>query len=774
MDDVKKLREKLWENGYRPIAILTGKKRPYREGYIEGAKKDPPDAVVEPVYAFCASTAILCQGLRAIDIDVDDPGLCESIQKAALEIFGPCPIRYREDSPRRLFLYKNTSCDASKKLISFENGQNIEILGCRQKFLSFGQHESGAQYQWVNDYSPLSLRAEDLVEFDEEKINLLRSVCSSLSPLKQEKIRNSFLDIPFLQQAIPESQGRNYALAALSSIENELAQCLKGGRNNLLCSNSFRLATFSARGWLGISECQNALRRACEANGLIKQDGIGSFVKTFQSGWSAGISNPANDPTDKWERNSNYFRPISCPGIPDASVIDSKISNTLPTDTICQEILDTSNDLFEESSCQVILDDSLTHPPGILGYLIDWITETGPTPNRRLALSSALALTSMLLGRNISTPTDGSLEMYVILTSPTGGGKGHQPRAINSLIEKLKLERHMGDDEFQSGAYLEDLIQQKPLCLSIQDEFGQILSQITAHNASLNLSRISTILRKLLGINFDVYRTGGAKSRPSIAVYSPHLTLYGLSTSIQLFKSIKSKDISNGLLNRFLLIDGGDERLFHDKKEGISVRNPPPELLRDLYKLYSIGAPKTGNLSGFFDKNIGQRPAIFKVEWQSIDAKNVYLEFREECSLIINEDSDLGEVYARTAFYSIKLATILACCENPDNPLVTTSHMEWSKKLAKESADRFFYHAKKNMIDPLSYSEIFDKIIAILSTSNPEGLPPRSMQRRKLFDKIKNYCGKSASDPSNCLRELERSQKIYCHMVGKISIVTLL
>ena len=130
-----------------------------------------------------------------------------------------------------------------------------------------------------------------------------------------------------------------------------------------------------------------------------------------------------------------------------------------------------------------------------MGHLINWITDSGPSGNRFISLSSALAMMSLLLGRNIATPTEGSLRMYIILTAPTGSGKAQLARSINSLIKALKLERHMADDEFKSGAYIEDLIQTKPLCLSIQDEFGQILAQITAPNASLNMSQVSTYLR---------------------------------------------------------------------------------------------------------------------------------------------------------------------------------------------------------------------------------------------------------------------------------------
>ena len=72
-------------------------------------------------------------------------------------------------------------------------------------------------------------------------------------------------------------RGRAYAEQALHEIEIELAAIGEGARNERLYKAAFRLATMAARGWLAESEIKNALRRACEANGLIRDDGAQAF-----------------------------------------------------------------------------------------------------------------------------------------------------------------------------------------------------------------------------------------------------------------------------------------------------------------------------------------------------------------------------------------------------------------------------------------------------------------------------------------------------------------
>ena len=53
--------------------MYTQGKRPFGNAWQQRARQNPPGAVIEPVNDAALSTGILCDGLRAIDIDVDDP-----------------------------------------------------------------------------------------------------------------------------------------------------------------------------------------------------------------------------------------------------------------------------------------------------------------------------------------------------------------------------------------------------------------------------------------------------------------------------------------------------------------------------------------------------------------------------------------------------------------------------------------------------------------------------------------------------------------------------
>lgn len=749
MDKTQQLRLSLWENGYRPVAVRTQSKKPFGDNWLELAMKDPPYAVTDPVRDIALSTGILCAGLRAIDIDIDDKEMADDVEKVAFEVFGDTIVRIRHGSSRRLCLYKCECEQAPKRVLEFEGGGAIEVLGSKQKFIAFGLHEEGMLYQWRRRFltqehppSPLTIPADQLMGISEDQVDGFLERCGKLYPVKKKPVRPDPV-ISFSSEPLIEGRGRQYALSILGGVSNDLSSLTKGGRNNALNNAAMRFGSLHARGWLRLDECQAALKSACDQNGLMKEDGITEFMKTFKSGWLAGIERPASDPVNRVYETPTF-----------------DISPSTSTSLI-QVVEDHTQDVTP-------LNDSLTYPPGLLGDLTTWIAESGPTGSRRLALSAALALVSMLLGRNISTPTRGSLEVYVLSTYPTGGGKKHQEDAINSIVDRLRLGHHMGVCSFKSGAFVEEMIKTKPLCLSIQDEFGQILGQITDAKASMHVAEIGVCFRKLFGMNFGIYRSGGALSRESGETHAAHLSLYGMTTNSQLFKSIKGKDIANGIVNRFMLIDGGDKRETNDDPNKPDVNNPPPQLLQDLYKLYYIGAPKTGNLSGHWNKNGLIKPEIYTVRWKDDDVREEYLKFKNECLGMLDRDADIGEIFARTAFYAIKIATLAACCDDPVRPAISMENLKWGSQLAMESANRFYAEIKNNMVDNLDYFELSKKIEQVLRWA-----PNHMMQRRKLWDKVRNYCGRNASDFSNCLKELEKNEVIEFGKDGKMSIIRL-
>src|ERR1035437_8943963 len=158
--EVMALRGKLWENGFRPISIYspgavewTGQpianagKRPNCTNWHESAKASVPDACTAKPAFDALNTGILCDGLQAVDIDVENAAIVAKIESAALHFLGQAPKRTRSNSARMLMLYRASEGEPAKQSINGQHGK-IEVLGYGQQFVTFGIHPEGIAYEW--------------------------------------------------------------------------------------------------------------------------------------------------------------------------------------------------------------------------------------------------------------------------------------------------------------------------------------------------------------------------------------------------------------------------------------------------------------------------------------------------------------------------------------------------------------------------------------------------------------------------------------------------
>ena len=91
------------------------------------------------------------------------------------------------------------------------------------------------------------------------------------------------------------SREQKYAAATLDRSVAELAGVQQGGRNTAANNAALALGHMLARGWIDERTIRNAIFRACEANGLVADDGANSVHDTISSGLSTGMVEPHPD-----------------------------------------------------------------------------------------------------------------------------------------------------------------------------------------------------------------------------------------------------------------------------------------------------------------------------------------------------------------------------------------------------------------------------------------------------------------------------------------------
>lgn len=176
IDAAASIRAQLWDGGFRPVPVYNADhpgpspgKRPLGDGWRAAAQADPPFCVRNPPVAHALNTGILCDGLRAIDIDIEDADTVKRIRAMAVDRFGETSIRMRRNSARCLLLYRAATGEPPKVVITGRDGGKVEILGAGQQFVAFGRHPSGADLEWFPE-APGEIAVTDLPAVTEDAI----------------------------------------------------------------------------------------------------------------------------------------------------------------------------------------------------------------------------------------------------------------------------------------------------------------------------------------------------------------------------------------------------------------------------------------------------------------------------------------------------------------------------------------------------------------------------------------------------------------------------
>lgn len=135
-----------WDTAWLPEKYRG--KRPKGAAWQECVRRDPSaEAAPEPD---ALNTGILCDGLRAVDVDIDDADTAARVRALAVARLGEAPMRWRENSPRVLLLYRAVEGEPPKRIVAGTAGK-VEVLGKGQQFVAFGTHASGAALHWQGE-----------------------------------------------------------------------------------------------------------------------------------------------------------------------------------------------------------------------------------------------------------------------------------------------------------------------------------------------------------------------------------------------------------------------------------------------------------------------------------------------------------------------------------------------------------------------------------------------------------------------------------------------
>lgn len=319
-------------------------------------------------------------------------------------------------------------------------------------------------------------------------------------------------------------------------------------------------------------------------------------------------------------------------------------------------------------------------PPGFLGELTKWFLKITPRPVPEISTAAALGFAAGLLGRSYNISGVG-LNQYILLLGGTGTGKEGMATAVDAMVSAIRptipmIDEIIGPSAFASGQAITKTVSKKPCFVSLLGEFGLTLQSLSdPRNAT------AVVQRKVL---LDVFgKSGYGKSLKSSAysdseknvhaVASPALTLLGESTPDTFFNGLAESHISEGLIPRFLILHYTGKRVPFNE----DVSTPCPDAVLNHAIILASAA-----------FSLQQQDRVIVVERDAESKKALARLNKLADSEINNSQGEVSaELWNRAHLKVLKLAALLAVCDNPHTPIINIAHVNWAENLVRKDID---------------------------------------------------------------------------------------
>jgi hypothetical protein len=212
---------------------------------------------------------------------------------------------------------------------------------------------------------------------------------------------------------------------------------------------------------------------------------------------------------------------------------------------------------LKPTPAKLAFDESLLEVPGLIGEASEWVCRQSYIDQPIFGLAAgimctALATCNHYIVQSWQTP----LQPYLMVTAPTGGGKGAVVRAIAAFGKKLGLDDVVFRG-FQSYYIMLDILGEEGMACWLWDEAARFMS-----GAKRATSPDYTILSHVISLygeaNSHVPATPGRKNTIPALDY-PFLTVLATAQPDHLMDALTSVASETGFVNRFILFDTGTD-----------------------------------------------------------------------------------------------------------------------------------------------------------------------------------------------------------------------
>ena len=342
--------------------------------------------------------------------------------------------------------------------------------------------------------------------------------------------------------------------------------------------------------------------------------------------------------------------------------------------------------------------------PGRLQAAVDYYNATAFKPQPQFAVGAALALASVVLGRNFSTDRDNYSNIYLLHVAETGAGKEHGRTVVERILEASGHDHLIGPKDYASEAGVLSVLQEKVRHITISDEFGRHLKAARtsgdAHRHDVQSSLMEAFSARSLrpkGYSMRGLKAAEAKAMVDRKIMRPSITLLGLTTPGTLDEALGAADVRDGFLNRLIVVRS---ELGRQLSRDVPSCGPPPTILKWIRRHVARNADDDGDYLERLDV-AGEAPNPEVIPFSS-ECKGLLREIEVDALKEMErlEKFGLSEIFLRSRELAMRIGLIVALsCESKT---VEVEHLEWARQFV------FFYHRQmaENLKKNLGKSDI--------------------------------------------------------------------
>jgi Protein of unknown function (DUF3987) len=378
--------------------------------------------------------------------------------------------------------------------------------------------------------------------------------------------------------------------------------------------------------------------------------------------------------------------------------------------------------------------DFILNPPGIIGEITNWIDENSSKPQRLFAVQSALSFTSAVLSRHYKTTQRNYSPLFSIVLGETGSGKEWARQSIEKLLLACNLESLIGPPWYTSDSGLLSSLYTNPTHICLADEFGLHLVEAKCKNNVRQQSLIRSMM-EMFGLcdgtaRAQGYSTFGLKNKEDLnrVIHNPCLSIYGVSTQEQFYKSVESGAVKDGFLNRFIIVESDVGIQPRRKTTQSDVYQSIKDWVADVHR-YEV-QPGGAELSVDPDSNPAKvNPKIIPF---SDEADELFYQFDHECVDLAKSHKSigLGEMFVRTNEIAMRvsLAVALGC----NSKIISKQHAQWAIDYVRFYALRAVERLQAN----LANSQFEAIKLAVLKAIGDSDLP---LTEREIAKRVSKF-----------------------------------